>query len=66
MDLPFHKIANIAISTAHRIYKIFEMEDNVEAVQQKCRPELRALDEHGELIVIGLMLENPTLYLDMK
>ena len=67
MELPFYKIAknlNIAISTAHRTYKNFEMEGDVEAAQQRCRQELRALDEHGELIVIGLMLEDPTLYLD--
>ena len=34
------------------------------STQQRCRSELRALDEHAELLVIGLILENPTLYLD--
>ena len=30
---------------------------------QKSRQEIRSLDEHSELIVIGLILESPTLYL---
>ena len=33
-------------------------------MEQGPRPELRALDEHSELLIIGLILENPTLYLD--
>lgn len=41
----------------------FVIEGDVEPVQHKSRLELRVLDEHAELIVIGL-LENPTLYLD--
>lgn len=67
MELPFYKIAknlNIASSTAHRTYKIFETDGDVQAAQQGPRPEMRVLDEHSELLVIGLILENPTLYLD--
>ena len=67
MELPFHKIAknlNIATSTAHRIFKGFENDGEVQAAKQGMRPEMRALDEHSELLIIGLILENPTLYLD--
>ena len=67
MALPFYKIAknlNIATSTAHRVYKKFETSGDVQAVQRGCRPDLRALDEHSELIIIGLILQSPTLYLE--
>ena len=67
MELPFSKIArnlNIATSTAHLTYKKFEANGDVQAKKQRQRPEVRALDEHSELLVIALILENPTLYLD--
>jgi transposase len=67
MALPFYKIAknlSIATSTAHRLFQKFASSGDVRAVQRSCRPELRALDEHSELIIIGLILESPTLYLD--
>ena len=67
MELHFHKIANrlnIATSTAHRIYQQFKRTGSVEPVRRKARPELRALDEHDELLVIGIIMENPTLYLE--
>ena len=48
----------------HRIFKQFETSGVVaRAGAQKSRPELRSLDEHSELIVIGLIVESPTLYL---
>ena len=55
---------NIATSTAHRIFKGFENDGEVQAAKQGMRPEMRALVEHSELLIIGLILENPTLYLD--
>ena len=67
MELPFFKkIAknlNIATSTAHRIS---EIDGEVQVAQQGMRPEMRALDEHSELLIIGLILEkpNPLHYLD--
>ena len=67
MELRFHEIANrlnIATSTAHRIYQQFECTGNVEPMQRKARPQLRALNEHDELLVIGIIMENPTLYLE--
>ena len=66
INLPFYKIANnlnVTASTTHQTYIKFVIEGDVEPVQHNSRLELRVLDEHAELIVIG-MLENPTLYLD--
>ena len=67
MELHFHEIANrlnIATSTAHRIYQQFARTGDVEPARRKARPELRALDEHNELLVIGIIMENPTVYLE--
>lgn len=67
MNLTFPEIAknlSIAASTAQRVYKQFEDSGDVESVSRSSRPELRALDEHAELLIIGLILECPTLYLD--
>lgn len=67
MGLRFYEIAknlNIATSTAFRIFKQFETSGDIGIPDtQKSRQELRSLDEHSELIVIGLILETPTLYL---
>ena len=60
-ELTFSKIAknlNVAISTAHRVYQNFEISGDVQPVIRSSRPELRVL------IVIGLIVESPTLYLD--
>ena len=67
MNLTYTEIAknlSIAPSTAQRVYKQFECEGNVDPVTRSSRPELRTLDEQAEVIVIGLILESPSLYLD--
>ena len=67
MELHFYDIArrlNIATSTAHRIYNQFQRTGNVEPVCRKVRPEMRVLDSSQELLVIGVIMENPTVYLD--
>lgn len=67
MGLHFSKIAkrlNIAASTAHRIYQQLEHSGDVEPVYHGFRCELRALDEQKVLLVIGLMMESPSLYLE--
>lgn len=67
MALPFYKIAknlNIATSTAHHIYNKFANSGDVQSMERRCRPELRSLDEHSELVILGLILESPTLYLN--
>ena len=68
MSRTFPEIAknlNIAVSTAYRIYRQFEVSGDIAAPTDasKPRPDLRVLNEHSELIVVGLILENPTLYL---
>ena len=68
LELTFEEIAtrlNIATSTAHRIYHQFELTGDIRPVSRsEPRPDTRALDEHNELIIIGVILNNPTLYLD--
>ena len=69
MEQPFYKIArnlNIATSTAHQVYKKFVLTGLVGAKKQRQRQEVRALNEHSELLVVALILENPTMYLDLS
>ena len=66
MELPFKDIAkhlNIASSTAHSIYHRFQRTGDVSATQPPTRECLRKLNSRDELLVIGLVLENPSLYL---
>ena len=66
MNLGFESIAknlNIAVSTAHRTYRLFERTGNVDPAPIRVRAEFRQLDEHAELYIIGLVLENPKMYL---
>ena len=67
IGLTFPDIArrlNIALSTAHRIFSIFERYGTVEpATRNTSRLQMRVLDQPGELYVIGLILHSPTLYL---
>ena len=67
MGLTFPDIArrlNIAFSTAHRIFSIFERNGTVEpATRNTSRLQMRVLDQPGELYIIGLILHSPTLYL---
>ena len=67
MALPFCKIAknlNIATSTAHRIYNKFANSGDVQSMERRCGPGLRSLDEHSELVILSLILESLTLYLN--
>ena len=66
INLPFNDIAknlNIAASTAHRTYTLFERTGKVDPVDSSSGRELRKLDRSGEVCVIGLILENPSMYL---
>ncbi len=68
MELPLEDIArklNVAVSTVHRTYELFETTGKVEPQPcEKPRYDLRALDPSSELYIIGLVLENPSMYLD--
>ncbi len=68
MQLPYDTIAhnvNVAVSTVQRTYKHFEATGEVDPqLCDKPRYDLRALDSTSELYIIGLVLENPSIYLD--
>ena len=66
MGLSFQDIATrlqIGLGTAHRIYKKFEETGEVAPVKAGPRPNLHKLDEIHELYILGLLVENPGLYL---
>ena len=66
-NLPFASIAknlNIAVSTAYRTYLLFERTGSVDPLDRSSgREELRKLDRSSELYIVGLVLENPSIYL---
>ena len=66
MGMTFEQIATrlqIAASTAHRIYTRFEATGDVAPSKQPQRPFCRKLDNLHELLIIGLIHENPGMYL---
>ena len=68
MDLTFKQIAErlqIAVGTAHRIFKRFKDTGDVSATVRKGVPRhsLRKLDQYHELYILCLISENPGLYL---
>lgn len=66
LELTFKQIAmrlNIAISTAKSVYSLFEITGDVEPKLSGPRRELRKLDDHMELFILGLILDDPSLYL---
>lgn len=66
MGLSFRAIAqrlNIAVGTAYNIYKLFQQTGSVEAMKVRSRPDKCKLDHHHHLYIVGIVLENPSLYL---
>ena len=63
MEMTFKEIATHLQIAAHRIYHRFEITGSVDALKQGMRPQCRKLDDHHELLVIALLMENPCLYL---
>ena len=66
MEMQFRDIASrlqIATSTAHRIFKRFEESGDVAPSKQSSRLNARKLDEHHELLIIAIVIENPCVYL---
>ena len=56
LELTFKQIAtrlNIAVSTAKSIYSLFEITGDVEPKFSGSRRELRKLDDHMELFILG-------------
>ena len=65
-QLSFREIArnlNISVGTAHNIWDVFVQTGDVAAKKQPIRENLRKLDDHHELMIVGLVLEQPQLYL---
>lgn len=65
MGLSYRDIAsnlNIAVGTAYNTVKLFENTTSVEPKKAK-QPVCSKLDNHHKLYIIGLVLENPSIYL---
>ena len=66
MHLSFEAIArhlNIATSTAHRIYSLFDRTGSVDPQTSKHKEYRRVLGPVNEVFVLGIILENPSMYL---
>ena len=66
MGLFFQDIADrlqISVSTAHRLYIRFEQTGEVALLKPKIRQDSHKLDDYHKLYIIGILIENPSLYL---
>lgn len=67
MGMSFRSIAQrlqIGVGTAHRLFKRFEERGDVDPLKRSKRPDNRKLDNLHELYILGLVLQNPSLYLN--
>ena len=66
MDLPYWKIArnlNISVGTTYNVFKAFESSGEVSCNPPQDRRDSRSLTSSEEMFVVGLVFENPCLYL---
>ena len=66
MEFSFRKIAaslNISCSTAQTTFRLFEQTGDVNPRGQPSRKEMRCLCSADENYIVGLVLENPSMYL---
>ena len=66
MNLTYDKIAtnlNTAASTAYSIFTRFQQTGKVDPVLSEQRRELRKLSVHEEIYTVGMVLEDPSMYL---
>ena len=66
MDLTFRSIAErlqIGLGSAYRLYQRYVRTGSFAAHKRSDRPQCRKLDEHHELLILGLSMENPAMYL---
>lgn len=66
MELSYREIAErlcISVGTAYNIFQLFQRTGSVDVKPSGKRPDLCKLDEHHQLYIITIVLENPTLYL---
>ena len=69
MEWDFRKIAenlNIACSTAQATHKLFERTGGVNPRGQPSRTDTRSLNDTEEIYIVGLVLQNPSMYLQIK
>ena len=67
MGMTFRDIAKrlqIGLGSAHRLYRRFTETGDFKKAERSSRRHTRKLDEFHELYIIGLLMENPGLYLD--
>ena len=66
-ELSYQAIArnlNVATSTVQRLYALFETTGDVQPLdQRKQNSDRKKIDDHTELYIIGMVMENPSLYL---
>ena len=62
MNLTYNKISsnlNVSIATSQRIYSKFVQTGTIDRIKLAERRDVRRLDEHQELLVIGMILNKP-------
>lgn len=68
MGMTFRDIAKrlqkVGLGSAHRLYRHFTETRDFKKAERSSRRHTRKLDEFHELHIIGLLMENPGLYLD--
>ena len=66
LDLKYREIArhlSVSLGTVSNIIKLFETTGSVDPKVQPSREDLRKLDDHHELYILGLIYNNPALQL---
>ena len=66
MGMKFYDIAarlQIGVGTAHRLFSKFVATGDVSPSKQPSRPDCRKLDDLHELYILGILHENPSMYL---
>jgi len=66
MDLTFRSIADrlqIGLGSAYRLYQCYVRTGTFNARKRSDRPQCRKLNGHHELLILGLLMENPGMYL---
>ena len=64
MGMSFRDIAKRLQIGTHRLYRRFTETGDFKKAERSCRRHTRKLDEFHELYIIGLLMENPGLYLN--
>ena len=66
MELSFREIADnlcLSLGTVHNYFKRFQLTGEVAPAKVSSRESTRVLSEHDELTIVGLLLDDPSMYL---